>query len=88
MTTLTFSFESGKGYVADAIVNSDFNLHLEKEQIGLVSVYVSTVDSANKVKAYETSDKIIDYDFDGIVYPKYVTVCSIKPVTSGVITEN
>lgn len=89
MAQLTFVLEEGKGYKASAIVNSDFNLHIEKDQPGLIQVYISTVESGLKSKVSELYEQydVVDCDFDGIVYPKYVDVYSTVPVNKGIITE-
>lgn len=90
MAQLNFSLQDGK-YVAEATANADYNLHIERENNGSITVLHSTVNDGEKVPVahwdYTPLSPSLDEDFDGIVYPKYLKIVSGTPVTSGTITE-
>ena len=76
--------------VAQAVVNGDFNLHVEMVQGGKVVVSVSTVaDGKKAIKGVGnvSDDGVYDEDFDAIVYPKYVEIRTTSQVREGYITE-
>lgn len=81
---LTF-VDDGKGFAAEFDVTGDFNLHIEKPS-GKVLVYQRTAGSKySKVSGFSGNygffdDKVVDYDFTGLVYPKSIRVeCEKKP---------
>lgn len=76
--------------VAEAVVNGDFNLHVEMVKSGKVIVSVSTVEGGKKaIKGVGDvgNDGVYDEDYDAIVYPKYVEVRTTSKVRVGYITE-
>lgn len=80
---LTFT-KDGNAYVATFEATSDFNLHLELPERGLVSVQQRTTSSGKyaPVKGMEryNFDTILDVDFGGGIYPKSIKVmCASKP---------
>lgn len=83
---LTFTYDSTM-YVAEFQASSDFNLHIEKGE-GSVVLYQTTVEGSkyDVVKTIaEYYDKVIDIDFVGTVYPKYIKVeSSVLPTMAEV----
>lgn len=91
MAQLNFS-QVGNVYVATAQVDSDYNIHLERNKVGFIQLLHSTTQSGRKVfvkqwLAQELGGSDFDEDFDGLVYPKYLKIVSETEVTSGTITE-
>ena len=85
MAALTFTKDTVNNYwVAEETVNTDFNVHVECVESGYLRVEVGTVSGANKMTKYETrAGYLVDWDFHGAVYPKYIKVVSYKEPTSG-----
>lgn len=79
-------------YVAEFKATNDFNLHIERSIGGRLSVLQKTVEDGNYSEAFSTDRvaeaKIFDYDFTGVVYPKWIQVSSASPVEYGVVTFN
>ena len=86
---LNFTKE-GKRWVAIFDATSDFNLHIEKEHNGFLFVSQRTssqgeYDSINGAD-FSKVDKVIDFDFSGVVYPKSIKIESEVEPTIGVVT--
>lgn len=72
--------------------SADFNLHIEKEESGILLLQQRGSDSGK----YDTvgglkispSDLVLDCDFAALVYPKYIKVISEVQPTLGVVTFN
>lgn len=88
---VTFS-KNGDTYVGSFTVTSDFNIHIEKESDGDMCIlhkgvaegaYASTTFTTNYLR-----NKVFDYDFSALVYPKYIKVVSLVPVISCTVTVN
>lgn len=79
----------GDDYVAEFKVEGDFNLHIEKSK-GELAIYQSSVEGAkyDYVKTGTTHyDKVVDLDFVGVIYPKYIKIeCATLP-TLAVVTS-
>lgn len=78
---MELSFTKNKGlYESVFEVTSDFNVHLEYDGLGEVSVYQRSSSSGNysQVKDFEADDFIIDVDFTALVYPKSILIKSQK----------
>lgn len=80
-----------KVFVAEFEVTGDFNLHIEKPS-GKVVVYQRTAGGKySKVLGFSGNygfydDKVIDYDFTALVYPKSIKIeCEVEP-TLAVVT--
>ena len=78
-------------YVCEFEVNGDFNLHIEKDGKGSVTMYQrgtaeGAYDIVNSVKmAY--GDTVLDTDITALVYPKYIKLESYTENISGTVTE-
>ena len=77
-------------YEAEFKVTADFNLHIERETAGDIRIMQKTVENGKyddiKRLYVPAGDLVIDYDFAGLVYPKYIKVVSESEVTMGVVT--
>lgn len=80
MAQLNFSQDATSGlWIATATVNGDFNVHVEREQPGYFGIDVKTTNASNSNyvnKHLAEQDLVIDVDFHGAVYPKYVQIVS------------
>lgn len=87
---LTFRKEGSK-YIAEFVVAADFNLHLEREDDGFLYVQqrTSTSGQYDSIKGcnFAPKDNVVDYDFAGVVYPKYIKVISEVMPTSAIVTS-
>lgn len=88
--TITFNKENNQ-YVATFQATGDFAIHLERNELGPVTIGASTVQNAGYalVDDFPTSagnKPVIDYDFSGLVYPKYIKVISATEPTMAVVT--
>jgi hypothetical protein len=89
--------KDGNVFIAEFEVAGDFNLHVERKERGIFSVYQRT--ALNGKYAYvedlgsQTGKGVIEYDFTGVIYPKMIKIVSevnptIAEVTSiGEVTE-
>lgn len=95
--TITFNKE-GDQYVARFEAAEDFALHIERDQVGPINVEASTIQGAGfaPVDDFPLDARIrpvLDYEFQGLVYPKYIKVTSdtapavAEVVSNGEITE-
>lgn len=78
----------GSTMVAEAVVTNDFNIHIEMEDKGMVTVKISTVpDSALAVKDEKTIDKdsAFDEDYEVLVVPKYLHIKATSIVSKGIL---
>lgn len=71
-------------------VTSDFNLHIEKQSAGDMSMYQRTSASGEyaplNYKGNYLYNKVIDVDFYGLVYPKHILVVSSVPIEKYEVT--
>ena len=74
---LVFHKENGL-YITEFEVTSDFNVHLERSKGGKVSFYQKTTDGNydHIEKLSKNIDKVFDYDFQALVYPKIIKITS------------
>lgn len=81
--------ENGYGYEAFATVNADFAVHLERNDIGNVTLYQTSIEGTEKdIKDHRASyGEVFDEDYDNIVYPKYIRLVSSSFVKKGFIRE-
>lgn len=90
METLTFKKENNF-YVCEFIANSDFNLHIEKND-SEIKMYVKTVETANYDRIRDLNilenDNVVDLDFVGSIFPKYIKIESKANPTLAVVTFN
>ena len=80
--------KEGNVYIAEFHVDADFNLHIEKTE-GVVNILQRTSEIGNyaQVTSMPYNQKIIDVDFVGIIYPKYIKVTSARMPKIAVVTE-
>ena len=91
---LVFHKENGL-YITEFEVTSDFNVHLERSKGGKVSFYQKTTDGNydHIEKLSKNIDKVFDYDFQALVYPKIIKITSecefdvASLTTDGEVTE-
>lgn len=80
----------GKEWVAEFEAPSDFNIHLEREKNGSLVVSQRGTSSgeydASFVKGVYEGERVIDYDFGALVFPKWIKVTSGSKVNVGVVT--
>lgn len=90
MAELNFTEIEGK-YVAEVKVTADFNLHIEREGSGFLNVSVRTTEDGayDSVKgaSFNYADPVVDCDFTGVIYPKYIKIVSKVQPTKAVITS-
>ena len=90
---MDLNFELQGGYfISEFEVTSDFNLHIEKDPIGEFLVYQRTAggqyDLIQNFKKDKGNDSIIDYDFQALVYPKWIKIkSSVKPIVAAITTD-
>ena len=88
---LSFVKEGGK-YSSEFEVTADFNLHIERDTKGFLFVQQRTASSGQydsiQGANFTSIDHVIDIDFVGAVYPKWIKVVSEVEVTMGVVTFN
>lgn len=95
MATINLEFKKNSSvWYAEFQVNSDFNIHLERDNYGRVSILQRTTNEGNFGSvvlpgslAYNAGD---DYRllFSALVYPKTIRVESDSEVLSGTVTES
>lgn len=80
----------GKEWSAEFEVPSDFNLHLERVSNGSLVVYQRGSAEGEYAPAFTRGvyegERIIDYDFGALVYPKFIKVVSGNEVVKGYVT--
>ena len=77
-----------KNWVAEFEATSDFNLHLERESMGWLTVGQRTTSSGGYDESFKLpyDGRVIDYDFGALVYPKWIKVTSSSKVVKGEVT--
>ena len=86
---LEFVLNHDNKYEVSFEVSNDFNVHIEKTSPGPVEFYQSTVSGGNYDKVditNNTNGVVVDLDFTGVVYPKFIKVISSTNVLSAVLT--
>lgn len=87
---LTFE-KVGNQYVAEFEAPSDFNLHIERNNTGVLEVHQRGSAEGAYDFAWGTGvngRKVIDYDFGALVYPKWIKVVSGSEVISASVNFN
>lgn len=79
----------GSFYVADFTAESDFNVHIEKEN-GDIFLMQSTIANGEYDYVHNANfnraDSVIDVDFTALVYPKHIRVKSRVLPTKATVT--
>lgn len=87
--TLTFT-KVGNEWVAEFEAPSDFNLHIEREDSGIILINQRGVPygeyAFSFMRGLKEGKKVFDQDFGALVYPKYIQVISSSKVLKGVVT--
>lgn len=90
MADIVFN-KDGNKWVAEFEVSADFNLHIEKPQIGYLYMQQRSTsgkwDSVHKFQVAD-SDYIVDYDFAALVYPKQIRLVSEYAPTMCALTSD
>lgn len=88
---LSFVKEGGK-YSAEFEVTADFNLHIERDTNGFLFVQQRTASSGQydsiQGANFTPSDRVVDIDFVGAVYPKWIKIVSEVEPTMAVVNFN
>lgn len=83
---INFIKESNNNYVAEFEATADFNLHIEREEPGILALYQRTTISGKYAEIEGTREyrykEVYDCDFTGSVYPKYIKVVSASEVVN------
>jgi hypothetical protein len=85
---LIFTKEHGI-YVAQFRATGDFNIHLERNDGGILNILQSTIADGEYdiVSSHKNiQDRVFDCDFTAMVYPKYIKIVSNTEVTRCIIT--
>jgi hypothetical protein len=86
---LTFTKE-GRNYIAEFVATTDFNLHLERNEKGVLFVQQRTSEKGqyDSIRGgdFAPQDKVVDCDFAGVIYPKYIKVVSDVQPSLAVVT--
>lgn len=89
MATLTFN-QVGDKYVAEFEATTDFNLHIERNESGFLFVNqrITSSGAYDSIKgaSFNYGDAVVDMDFTGAIYPKYIQVVSKVMPTLAVVT--
>lgn len=87
---MEINFEKvGNQYVAEFEVTADFNLHIEREENGVIEVHQRGSEEGKYDFAWGTGvngRKVVDYDFGALVYPKFIKVVSGSEVIKAFVT--
>lgn len=79
----------GNKYVSEFVVTSDFNLHIERPEGGIINVYQRTSSEGEYaiIDEFDAGGKsVFDIDFTALVYPKWIKIVSEKEPKVGVVT--
>ena len=79
-------------FVAEFEAAGDFNLHIERSEGGLFMVEQRTSSEGKYARVanlcYQGGIEVVDQDFVGAVYPKYIKVSSEVDPTLAIVTFN
>lgn len=82
--------KENNNYVAEFEATADFNLHIAREEPGILAIYQRTTTSGDYAEIEGTREyrykKVYDCDFVGAIYPKYIKVVSSAEVTNAELT--
>ena len=82
----------GENWVAEFSVTDDFNLHIEREESGYLIVNQRTTAEGKydsiRDGSFNYGDPVVDIDFTGVIYPKYIQVISKVEPTYAEVTSN
>lgn len=79
-----------KVWIAEFEATADFNLHIERDEPGILALYQRTTTSGEYAEIEGTREyrykEVYDCDFIGSVYPKYIKVVSSADVINAELT--
>lgn len=82
----------GEKWVAEFSVTDDFNLHIEREESGYLIVNQRTTAEGKydsiRDGSFNYGDPVVDIDFTGVIYPKYIQVISKVEPTYAEVTSH
>lgn len=82
----------GENWVAEFSVTDDFNLHIEREESGYLIVNQRTTAEGKydsiRDGSFNYGDPVVDIDFTGVIYPKYIQIISKVEPTYAEVTSN
>lgn len=86
---LVFVENEQRDWEAEFEATGDFNLHLERDRKGTITILQKTYKDgeyafSNEFPYYNNN---FDFDFAGLVYPKMIKVISDSEVKIGVVTQ-
>lgn len=89
MEILNFIENPNQDFEAEFEATGDFNLHLERDKKGTVTILQKTYKEgeyafSNEFPYYHNN---FDFDFTGVIYPKMIKVISDCAVKVGVVTQ-
>lgn len=89
---LQFQKVNENEWVAEFQATADFNLHIERVSSGSITVAQRGTESGEYdtawAKGVYEGQRVIDYDFGALVYPKWIKVTSSSEVISCVVNFN
>lgn len=88
MAQLTFT-KNNNQWVAEFEATADFNLHIERNDVGTLGIYQRTTATGEYAPiqgAVLQLGKTFDADFVGAIYPKYIKVVSSADVINAELT--
>lgn len=88
MAQLTF-IQSGNAYIATATATADFNIHLEREASGGLSIEMSHLQNGDFTQIPDIPQwGTFDRSFHDVVYPIYLRIISCSaPITNKCIIK-
>lgn len=83
--------KQGSRYIAEFQTTGDFNLHIERKESGFLYVNQRTTASGKydsiRGTSFNYGDPVVDVDFVGTIYPKYIQVVSKVMPTMAEVTS-
>lgn len=84
--------KNGDAWVAEFEATDKFNLHMEGLLLGSFSILQRTAGGkythVRDIPTYPRFDKVFDYDFNALVYPKFIKIVSeIEPTYAEVVSD-
>lgn len=79
----------GNEYYSEFTVEQDFNVHIEFDYSTPLKFYQKSIDNGDyaEIKGLKiTNNKVVDYDFIGAIYPKYIKIVSEVEPTLAIVT--
>lgn len=82
--------KENNNYVAEFEATADFNLHIKRDEPGILALYQRTTTQGEYAEIEGTREyrykEVYDCDFISAIYPKYIKVVSSAEVTNAELT--